>query len=85
MVAPEPVKWLGGNMLFTVLGLYFVHGLAIIHFYLGRRLAGNRWVRVGVGVLCVQVPLAGVVSVLGLIDAFFRLRRGSGSDEEKTS
>jgi len=36
-------------------------------------------------VLCVQVPLAGVVSVLGLIDAFFRLRRGSGSDEEKTS
>ena len=85
VVAPEPVKWLGGNMLFTVLGLYFVHGLAIIHFYLGRRLAGNRWVRVGVGVLCVQVPLAGVVSVLGLIDAFFRLRRGSGSDEEKTS
>lgn len=83
VVAPEPARWLGGNMLFTVLGLYFIHGLAIIHFYLGRRLAGNRWVRVGVGVLCLQVPLAAVVSVLGLIDAFFRLRRGSGSDEEK--
>ena len=28
-------KWLAANLLVTVLGLYFVHGLAIILFYLG--------------------------------------------------
>ncbi|OYW04517.1 MAG: hypothetical protein B7Z61_09400, partial [Acidobacteria bacterium 37-71-11] len=43
--APEPAKWLAANLLVTVLGLYFVHGLAIILFYLGRRFGENRWVR----------------------------------------
>ena len=78
--APEPVKWLAANLLVTVLGLYFVHGLAIILFYLGRRFGENRWVRLGVMVFALQVPVALVFSALGLADTFFRLRRGGADD-----
>ncbi len=78
--APEPAKWLAANLLVTVLGLYFVHGLAIILFYLGRRFGGNRWVRLGVMVFALQVPVALVFSALGLADTFFRLRRGGADD-----
>lgn len=74
-------KWISVNLLVVVVGLYFVHGLAIIHHYLGRRLASKRLVRVAVGVLAVQMPLALVVAAAGLADAFVRLRRG-GRDEE---
>ena len=74
------VKWLAANLLVTVLGLYFVHGLAIIFFYLGRRFSGNRLVRLGVLVFALQVPVALVVSALGLADTFFRLRRGGADD-----
>jgi uncharacterized protein YybS (DUF2232 family) len=73
--APEPLKWLAANLLVTVLGLYFVHGLAIILFYLGRRFGSNRWIRLGVVVLALQIPVALVFSALGLTDTFFRLRR----------
>ena len=62
--APEPYKWLAANLLVTVLGLYFVHGLAIILFHLGRRFGSNRWVRLGV------VVLAGVAIS---VDWIFRL------------
>jgi hypothetical protein len=78
--APEPVKWLAANLLVAVLGLYFVHGLAIILFYLGRRFGGNRWVRLGVVVFALQVPVALAFSALGLADSFFRLRRGGAND-----
>ncbi len=78
--APEPAKWLAANLLVTVLGLYFVHGLAIIFFHLGRRFGGNRWVRLGVAVFALQVPIALFVSALGLTDSFFRLRRGGADD-----
>ena len=78
---PEPGKWLAANLLVTVLGLYFMHGLAIIHFYLGPRLATNRWVRLAVALLAIQMPLAFVVAVLGLADSFFRLRRDRVVDE----
>jgi hypothetical protein len=78
--APEPAKWLAANLLVTVLGLYFVHGLAIILFYLGRRFGENRWVRLGVMVFALQVPVALVFSALGLADSFFRLRRGGADD-----
>ena len=78
--APEPAKWLAANLLVTVLGLYFVHGLAIIFFHLGRRFGGNRWVRLGVVVFALQVPIALVVAALGLTDSFFRLRRGGADD-----
>jgi len=78
--APEPYKWLAANLLVTVLGLYFVHGLAIILFYLGRRFGMNRWVRLGVVVLALQIPVALVFSALGLADTFFGLRRGGADD-----
>jgi len=78
--APEPGKWLAANLLVTVLGLYFVHGLAIIFYHLGRRFGGNRWVRLGVVVFALQVPIALFVSALGLTDSFFRLRRGGTDD-----
>jgi hypothetical protein len=78
--APEPAKWLAANLLVTVLGLYFVHGLAIILFYLGRRFGGNRWVRLGVMVFALQIPVALAFSALGLADSFFRLRRGGADD-----
>lgn len=74
-------KWISVNLLVVVAGLYFVHGLAIIHHYLGRRLAANRLVRVVVGVLAVQMPLALVVAAAGLTDAFVRLRRSSRDEE----
>ena len=77
---PEPGKWLAANLLVTVLGLYFVHGLAIILFYLGRRLGGNRWVRFGVALFALQLPVALIFSALGMADAFFRLRRGGALD-----
>ncbi len=78
--APEPVKWLAANLLVTVLGLYFIHGLAIILFYLGRRFGGNRWIRLGVVVFALQVPVALMFSALGLTDTFFRLRRSEKDD-----
>jgi uncharacterized protein YybS (DUF2232 family) len=69
-------KWLATNLFVTVLGLYFLHGLAIIHFYLGRRLGSNRWVRLAVALFALQIPVALALSALGLTDAFVRLRRG---------
>ena len=74
------VKWFAANLFAVVLGLYFAHGLAIIHFYLGRRLGGNRWVRLGVMLLALQLPVALVISALGLADNFFALRRGRAAD-----
>ena len=76
----EPVKWLAGNLLATVAGLYLVGGLAIIHFYLGPRLSGSRWVRALLVVLTLQVPVALAVAVFGLADTFVRLRRGGAWD-----
>ncbi len=78
--APEPYKWLAANLLVTVLGLYFGHGLAIILFHLGRRFGGNRWVRLGIVVIALQLPVALVFSALGLTDTFFRLRRERAND-----
>jgi len=77
-------KWFSVNLLVAVLGLYFVHGLAIIHHYLGRRLASKRLVRLAVGLLAVQMPVALAVAAAGLTDAFVRLRRGGDDDEEST-
>jgi hypothetical protein len=78
--APGVAKWLGANLLATVVGLYFVHGLAIIQFHLGPRLAGNRWIRLGIVVLALQLPVALGLSVLGLADSFFPLRRGAAGE-----
>lgn len=80
VLAPPLAKWLAANLFVTVLGLYFLHGMAIIHFYLGRRLGTNRWVRLAVALIALQIPVALALSVLGLTDAFFRLRRGGAYD-----
>jgi hypothetical protein len=79
---PEPGKWLSANLLVTVLGLYFVHGVAIILYYIGRRIGMNRWVRAGVVLLTLQMPVPLICSALGLADTFFRLRRGGAKDGE---
>jgi hypothetical protein len=73
-------KWFASNLFAVVLGLYFIHGLAIIHYYLGRRLGGNRWVRLGVALFALQLPVALVLSAVGLADNFFALRRGRATD-----
>jgi uncharacterized protein YybS (DUF2232 family) len=73
-------KWLATNLFVAVLGLYFLHGLAIIHFYLGRRFGTNRWVRLAVALFALQIPVALALSALGLTDAFVRLRRGGATD-----
>jgi hypothetical protein len=78
---PEPGKWLATNLFAVVLGLYFVHGMAIIHYYLGPRLAASRWFRLGVGLIALSMPFPLIVSALGLTDGFLRLRRGGDSDE----
>lgn len=80
--APGLVKWFSVNLLVATIGLYFVHGLAIIHHYLGQRLAAQRLVRVTVGLIAVQMPLALIVAAAGLADGFVRLRRG-GREEER--
>lgn len=74
------LKWLSANLLVTSLGLYFVAGLAIVFFYLGRRVGGSIWVRLGVALLAMQLPVAIALSVLGLADAFFPLRRSGAAD-----
>lgn len=82
---PEPGKWLAANLLVAVAGLYFVHGLAIIHFYLGPRLRSNRWIRAGVFLLALQLPVALVLAAAGLADSFVRLRRSAENDEGSAS
>lgn len=73
---PGAGKWLAGNLLAVVVGLYFLHGLAIILFHLGRRFGENRWVRLAVVLFGLQLPVAAVVATLGLFDTFVALRRG---------
>lgn len=73
--APGVWGWLAANLLAVVLGLYFVHGAAIILAYLGPKVGSNRWVRAAVVVLGVQIPLAFLYAALGLMDSFVKLRR----------
>lgn len=72
--APGVWGWLAANLLATVLALYFVHGTAIILAYLGPRWGNNRWVRMAVVVVGIQVPLAFLYAGLGLLDSFVKLR-----------
>lgn len=78
--APGMVGWLAANLLATVVALYFVHGTAIILAYLGPRWGNNRWVRVAVVVVGIQVPLAFIYAGLGLLDSFVKLRPSPGNE-----
>jgi hypothetical protein len=73
-------RWVALNALVAVLALYFVHGLAIIRAHLAR-FVGRRWfVRWGVTLLCLWGPLPPIVSMLGLTDSFWDLRRRAEDD-----
>ena len=73
---PGAGKWLAGNLLVVVVGLYFLQGVAIILFHLGRRFGENRWIRLAVVLFGLQLPVAVVLATLGLFDTFVALRRG---------
>ena len=78
-------RWVAVNLLVTVLILYFVHGLAIIRAHLVR-LVGRGWfVRWGIALLCLQVPLPAAVAALGLADSFFDLRPRRSDDDRRTT
>lgn len=72
VLAGGTTRWVALNLLIGVLILYFVHGLAIIRAHLARWLGRGWWVRWGIGLLGLQVPL--VVASLGLVDSFVDLR-----------
>jgi len=72
VLAGGTARWAALNLLIAVLILYFVHGLAIIRAHLARWLGRGWWVRWGIGLLSLQVPL--VVASLGLVDSFVNLR-----------
>jgi hypothetical protein len=54
--------------------LYFVHGLAIIRAHLARWIGRGWFVRWGVALLCLPMPLPVLVSTLGIADSFYQLR-----------
>jgi hypothetical protein len=67
-------RWVALNLLVTVLMLYFVHGLAIIRAHLARWIGRGWFVRWGVALLCLPMPLPVLVSTLGIADSFYQLR-----------
>jgi len=77
--AEGTAQWAALNLFVVVLALYFFTGLAIVHYYLGKRLSGNRWVRLLLVLLAIQLPIALSLAALGLVDAFHELRRGAQS------
>lgn len=80
VLAAGTLRWVALNALVAVLALYFVHGLAIIRAHLAR-VFGRRWfVRWGVTLLCLYPPMPPVVSMLGLTDSFWDLRRRADDD-----
>ncbi len=78
-------RWVAVNLLATVLILYFVHGLAIIRAHLVRYVGRGWFVRWGIALLCLQVPLPALVAVLGLADSFFDLRPRRSDDDRRTT
>ncbi len=78
-------RWVAANLLAAVLILYFVHGLAIIRAHLVRFVGRGWFVRWGIALLCVQVPLPAVVAALGMADSFFDLRPRRSDDDRRTT
>jgi len=73
-------KWVMLNVLFAVLILYFVHGLAIIRAHLVRWIGRGWLVRWGVTLICLQLPLPPLVIILGVTDSFRSLRPRADDD-----
>ncbi|MCP4898713.1 MAG: DUF2232 domain-containing protein [bacterium] len=67
-------RWIAINLLMTVMILYFAHGLAIIRAHLARWVGRGWFVRWGLGLLCLRMPIPVVVAALGIVDSFYRLR-----------
>lgn len=67
-------RWVAINLLMTVVILYFAQGLAIIRAHLARWIGRGWLVRWGLGLLCLQMPIAVLVAALGIVDSFYRLR-----------
>lgn len=68
------------NILLMVLGLYFIHGLAIIRAHLSRWFGRGWYLRWGVAIVALQGPLPILVASLGLLDAFYPLRHRGDDD-----
>lgn len=78
-------RWVAVNVLATVLILYFVQGLAIIRAHLVRYLGRGWFVRWGIALLCLQVPLPVFVAALGIADSFFSLRPRRSDEDGRAS
>ncbi len=81
VLAGGPWRWLAANLLVVVLILCFVQGLAIIRAHVVRFVGRGLLVRWGLGLICLQVPLAFLVMVLGMIDSFHSLRPAAATDD----
>lgn len=77
-------RWLAVNLLVAVLILCFVQGLAMIRAHVVRVVGRGLLVRWGLGLICLQVPLAFVVMALGMIDSFHSLRPAPAGDNGRT-
>lgn len=73
-------RWVAVNLLTAVLILCFVQGLAMIRAHVVRFVGRGLLVRWGLGLICLQVPLAFVVMALGMIDSFHSLRPAPASE-----
>jgi hypothetical protein len=77
-------RWVAVNLLVAVLILCFVQGLAMIRSHVVRFVGRGLLVRWGLGLICLQIPLAFVVMALGMIDSFHSLRPAPASENGRT-
>ena len=74
------LRWIAVNLLAATLILYFIQGLAMIRAHLVRFVGRGWFVRWGVALLCLQVPLPALVAALGIMDSFHSLRPKRSDD-----
>ncbi len=80
LVAGGTLRWVSVNVLAATLILYFIQGLAMIRAHLVRYVGRGWFVRWGVALLCLQVPLPAFVATLGIMDSFHSLRPKRSDD-----
>ncbi len=81
LFAGGTLRWMAVNLLGAALILYFIQGLAMIRAHLVRYVGRGWFVRWGVALLCLQVPLPAFVAALGIVDSFHSLRPTRSDDE----